>query len=80
MKTEEELEQIAQEKEMSLETLITERPLIAHDDESLVDMVLSIEVGLDMPDALWSQMELSHKQIILAVFQATASRELQLRQ
>lgn len=80
MKTIEELEQIAQENEISLDTLITERPLIAQSDEALIDMVMSVEVGLDMPDALWGQMNLSHKQIILAVFQGAASRELQLRE
>jgi hypothetical protein len=80
MKTEEELEQLAQENETTLEGLLTERPLIAHDNSTLVNMIMAMEVGLENPDVLWAEMGEVHKQIILAIFQAAASREIQLRE
>lgn len=79
MKTIEELEQLAQESEISLETLMHERPLIAHDNTALVDMIAVMEFGLDNPDELWAEMNEAHKQTIFALFHTAACREVQLR-
>jgi hypothetical protein len=80
MKTQEELEQLAQESEISLETLIHERPLIAHDNTTLVNMIMAMEVGLENPDVLWEEMGESHKRTIFALFHTAACREIQLRE
>lgn len=80
VKTEEELEQIAQESEISLETLMHERPLIAHDNTTLVNMIMAMEVGLDYPDVLWAEMGENHKKTIFALFHTAARREIQLRE